>query len=261
MSALQAPNLLSPAIIYPDSDGKRMADNTKQALWIVVLWGNLTAMFREMAKVFVAMDHLWYPVKGEPEIRAAPDVYVVFGRPKGHRGSYKQWEEAGIAPQVAFEILSPGNDTMEMIEKQLFYEEYGVQEYYVYDPEKDVLVAYLREGDMLRPRRVRTTLVSPLLQIRFDLTGEEMVVFYPDGRRFLTFEDMEAERFSAVEAEKHARQHADEALKQADEARQRADRAEQRSRRVVELSRKARAGQASAAELQELEQLESELSP
>ena len=34
---------------------------------------------------------------------------VVFGRPKGYRGSYRQWEEGGIAPQVVFEILSPGN--------------------------------------------------------------------------------------------------------------------------------------------------------
>ncbi len=31
---------------------------------------------------------------------------VVFGRPKGDRGSYKQWLENQIAPQVVFEILS-----------------------------------------------------------------------------------------------------------------------------------------------------------
>lgn len=51
---------------------------------------------------------LWYPVESHPEIRTAPDVLVVFGRPKGHRGSYKQWEEDNIPPQVVFEILSPG---------------------------------------------------------------------------------------------------------------------------------------------------------
>ncbi len=39
----------------------------------------------------------------------APDVMVVFGRPKGRRGSYKQWQEDNIAPQVVFAILSPSN--------------------------------------------------------------------------------------------------------------------------------------------------------
>jgi len=32
------------------------------------------------------------------------------------------------------------------------------------------------------------------MQIRFDLTGPEMVVYLPDGRRFLTFEELQAER-------------------------------------------------------------------
>ena len=81
-----------------------------------------------------------------------------------------------------------------MILKHLFYEEHGVQEYYIYDPDQDTLVVYLREGDLLRPRRIRTTFVSPLLKIRFDLTGDEMAVFYPDGRRFLAFEELEAAR-------------------------------------------------------------------
>ena len=64
--------------------------------------------------MFVAGDLLWYPVEGKPSIRTAPDVMVVFGRPKGDRGSYKQWEEDGIAPQVVFEVLSPGNRAGEM---------------------------------------------------------------------------------------------------------------------------------------------------
>src|SRR5687767_8818799 len=85
-----------PAIVYPERDGKPMADNTKQFLWIQTIEGNLQSLFRDRADVFVAGDNLWYPVEGELEIRQAPDVYVVFGRPKGHRGSYKQWEEDNV---------------------------------------------------------------------------------------------------------------------------------------------------------------------
>ena len=98
-----------PAIVYPESDGQPIAENTLQFQWIVTIEGGLDALFINDPNVFVAGDLLWYPVEGEPTIRAAPDSMVVFGRPKGDRGSYSQWEEGGIPPQVVFEILSPGN--------------------------------------------------------------------------------------------------------------------------------------------------------
>jgi Uma2 family endonuclease len=51
-----------------------------------------------------------------------------------YRGSYKQWEEENIAPQVVFEILSPSNSASELTQKQNFYVQHGVLEMYVYDP-------------------------------------------------------------------------------------------------------------------------------
>src|SRR5271166_2796628 len=85
-------------IIYPDDDGQPMAENTLQFEWIVTIQGGLDAEFANDPNVFVAGDLLWYPVEGEPKIRQAPDAMVVLGRPQGYRGSYKQWEEDGIAP-------------------------------------------------------------------------------------------------------------------------------------------------------------------
>jgi len=99
---------LNRTIIYPDSDGKPMADNTLQFRWIVLIKENLECLFQEYADVFVAGDLLWYPVEGHPDVRVAPEAMVVFGRPKGERGSYRQWQENNIAPQVIFEILSLG---------------------------------------------------------------------------------------------------------------------------------------------------------
>jgi Uma2 family endonuclease len=224
-----------PPPIYPETDGKPMADNTKQLRWIVVLFGNLAALFRDHADVFVAADLFWYPVDGGPTIRAAPDALVVFGRPKGDRGSYRQWEEGNVPLTVVFEVLSPGNTVIEMANKLAFYEEYGVEEYYVYDPDSNVLMAYVRRGDVLRRVRPVDGHVSPRLGIRFDLSGSEMAIYRPDGQRFLTFEELEAARARAE---------------------QRASRAEQRAARLAELSRKARRGLASAEELQELDCLE-----
>jgi Uma2 family endonuclease len=236
-------NLLPPPpVLYPDSDGQPMSDNTRQLRWIVILFGNLSALFDGRADVFVAADLLWYPVEGQPELRNAPDVLVIFGRPKGDRGSYKQWEEDGVPVTVVFEILSPSNTVIEMGNKHAFYEEHGVEEYYIYDPDSNGLMAFVRRGDVLRRVRPVEGHVSPRLGIRFDVSGEELVVYRPDGRRFLTFPELETAR---QQAEQHAEQE-----------RQRAEQAERRAARLAELSRKVRRGQASAEELQELDRLE-----
>ncbi len=96
------------AIIYPESDGLPMADNTKQFRWITTVHGGLDAMFRHEQMVFVAANLLWYPVEGNPTIRAAPDILVAFNRPKGDRGSYLQWLEANIALRLLGISFLPG---------------------------------------------------------------------------------------------------------------------------------------------------------
>ncbi len=200
----------SAEVVYPDSDGKRMAENTKQLRWIVVLFGGLSALFRERVDVFVAADLLWYPEEGRPEINTAPDVYVAFGRPKGDRGSYKQWLEGDVAPQVVFEILSSTNDVWEMGDKLAFYDEHGVEEYYLYDPDRNRLDVYVRQGTVLRRQRNVREWTSPRLQIRFDLRGQEMVVYEPgpNGQPFRPFEEvraeLDAERARRLEAEGRA---------------------------------------------------------
>ncbi len=203
MSALVPPHPPRP-IEYPESDGKPMAENTKQARWIFLLYGNLLALFADVADVFIAADHFWYPVKGEPEVRQAPDVFVAVGRPKGDRGSYKQWEEGDVAPQVVFEVLSPSNDPIEMADKFDWYERFGVEEYYIYDPDRNRLVIYVRRGEVLRRVHPANGHVSPRLKIRFQLTSPEMTVYRPDGRPFLTFDQLEAERAREAEARRQA---------------------------------------------------------
>lgn len=49
----------SDSIIYPESDGKPMADNTKQFEWIVLIKKNLDLLFQDDPNVFVAGDLLW----------------------------------------------------------------------------------------------------------------------------------------------------------------------------------------------------------
>jgi Uma2 family endonuclease len=150
-------------VIYPDSDGQPMADNTRQFRYIVTIQGGVAAMFADRPDVFVAGDLLWYPVEGDNTIRAAPDTMVVFGRPPGDRGSYMQWREEGLAPQVTFEVLSPGNTRTEMTRKRQFYERYGVEEYYEYDPDRGTLKGWLRQDDRLESIPQMEGWISPRL--------------------------------------------------------------------------------------------------
>ncbi len=197
MNPLETP---AKPIIYPDSDGKPMADNTKQFDWIVTLVGSLQALFADDPQVFVAGDLLWYPVEGDNKTRIAPDALVAFGRPKGYRGSYKQWEEAGIALQVVFEVLSSGNTRKEMAGKLAFYERYGVEEYYLYDPDHGRLQGWRRQGGQLVEIVPMRGWVSPRLGVRFDLEGVDLCLTRPDGQPFASYLEV-AKRAEAAEAE------------------------------------------------------------
>lgn len=224
--AVDTPEQPQATIIYPDSDGKPRADDTKQAETMVTLYDNLRAMFAENPDVFVAMDLLWYPVEGKPHIRVAPDVMVVLGRPKGHRGSYKQWEEEGVAPQVVFEVLSPGNRRAAMNAKRRFYAKYGVQEYYIYDPDTGKWQGWQRRGKRLMRIKDMVGWRSPLLGIVF----RQGHVEYPgllraNMRPFLTFEELE--RLAEME---HLRAEAER--QRAEQERQRAERLAQRLREL-----------------------------
>lgn len=204
---------------YPSSDGKPMAENTLQFRWIVVLKENLDAAIPD----FVAGDLLWYPVEGDNKIRQAPDVMVALGRPKCDRSSYRQWEEENRPLHVVFEVLSPGNRIGEMYKKLRFYERYGVEEYYVIDPENQSLLVMLRQGDQLIDVPEVDGFVSPLLGVRFAHEGEELVVYRPDGIRFQSFKELMDRAESETRRADGEAKRAEAEARRADEATARAE--------------------------------------
>jgi Uma2 family endonuclease len=230
--AIEAHALPAAKIIYPTSDGQPMAENTRQFRWIVTIQGGVDALFKDDPNVFVAGDLLWYPQEGAPSIRRAPDTMVVFGRPKGDRGAYLQWEEANIAPQVVFEVLSPGNRQAEMARKFQFYSDYGVEEYYIYDPDAGDLVGWLRDDGQLRVIEQMEGWRSPRLGVRFGLEAGDLVITRPDGARFLSYLELEALR--AAESQR-ANQESQRANQEAARANQEAARAEQLAARLRAL--------------------------
>ncbi|MCC5637761.1 Uma2 family endonuclease [Nostoc sp. CHAB 5844] len=214
----QLPSSTKKSIIYPETDGQPIAENTKQFELIVLIKKNLDLLFANEPNVFVAGDLFWYPVEDDNMTRRAPDVMVAFGRSKGDRGSYLQWQEDNIPPQVVFEILSPSNTAKEMIVKYKFYDRYGVEEYYIYDPQTTELSGWLRSENELAEIPQMINWVSPRLGIRFELSDGELQIYRPDGQKFLTYLELAQQREQAQIAAEQERQRAEQERQRAEQA-------------------------------------------
>ena len=99
----------------------------------------------------------------------------------------------------------PGNRQKELDRKLLFYGRYGVEEYYLYDPDKNDLSGWLRSQGQLDVIEDVENWVSPRLQIRFELTEETLQLYHPDGEKFASTLEVEQklqrERQRAEQAE------------------------------------------------------------
>ena len=221
---------------YPSSDGERLADNMLQFRWIMAIQGGIDTLFLADPNVLVAGDCLWYPVEGDNTIRVAPDTMVIFGRPKGDRGSYIQHREAGIPVHVAIEVLWPGNRRGEMQRKLKFYERHGVEEYYVLDPDFARHKGYLRQDDKLVPIPDLFGWTSPRLRIRFEMNQTEKKVLRiigSDGRLFEPYTVLAQKLDKSERLVDEERLRADEERLRAGDERLRADEERLRAERLL----------------------------
>ncbi|OJW18763.1 MAG: hypothetical protein BGO49_23285 [Planctomycetales bacterium 71-10] len=182
---------------FPTSDGKPMADSISQYRWMVTIQEGLDLLFRDQ-EVLVACNILWYFDKTDPKKRVAPDVLVAFGRPRGDRGSYKQWFEE-IPPHVVFEIHSKGNRPGDMLRKLHQYDALGVEEYYYYNPIDGWLRGWIRDEGEFRPIVMIEGWTSPRLGVTFENTMiiEGMVIRGPDGEPFQHAQEVYQDRLVA----------------------------------------------------------------
>jgi Uma2 family endonuclease len=78
-----------------------------------------------------------------------------------------------------------------MVLKFQFYERHGVEEYYMYDPDRLELSGWIRDAGRLKPIDRMDGWASPRLGIRFqfDESGE-LKIYRPDGRPFATYVEL-----------------------------------------------------------------------
>jgi Uma2 family endonuclease len=208
----------SQPIEYPCGDGQPMAETWLHVQAIMLLHQALEDFFRSrhQSDAFVASDLFWYWQEGSPALKVAPDVMVVPGVGAGPRRSFLSWEENGAIPAAVFEMASEGTWREDVDDKYDRYEQLGVREYFLFDPEGLYLVPRL-QGYRLNGtayRRLRQTELAS--ELGFGLRAEGAMLRLVDLR---TGQPIPT-RAEAVEAERHR---ADTEKFRADAEKERAD--------------------------------------
>jgi len=111
-----------------------------------------------------------------------------------------------------FEIISPGNTVQEMGSKFQFYQKYGVQEYYVYNPHRNSLEGWYRKNNLLEGIKGIQGWISPNLGIKFELLAETLAIYGPDGEKFYSFVELDGLRQEQKERAEQAEKTIDEAI-------------------------------------------------
>jgi Uma2 family endonuclease len=186
------------------------------------LFGALKVFFSTHPDVYVAADMFLYYQEGNPKARTAPDVMVIKGVPNRERRIFKLWEE-GVPPCTVFEVISRSTWREDTITKTALYARLGVREYFLFDPDADVLeeqlIGFRLDEDMYLPISPEAdgTLASAELGLRFRVDGYMLRVLDPaTGQLIPTLEE-------AIRQAEAARLKAEAARAEAEAARAKAE--------------------------------------
>ncbi|OUL21262.1 Uma2 family endonuclease [Nostoc sp. 106C] len=206
-----ASNQLKTEIVYPDSDGKPMAESDPARDYLIYGVEALDIYFQDRDDVYVSGNLFIYYKKGIPSAVVAPDVFVVFGVEKKKRLSYKVWEEGKKVPSFVLEITSATTQENDEIEKPLKYAALGVQEYFQYDPTGDYLNPQLKGRSLVEGKyqAIAPTLLadgvfsiySQVLSLDLRVIDRELRFYHPQTeKRLLSYKETEQARQAAEQA-------------------------------------------------------------
>ena len=211
----------APTVVYPESDGKPMAETEYHRDIMIDFIQMLKHHFRDVSDAYVSGNLLMYYEEGNIRKSVSPDVFVVFGVSKKRRRTYRTWEE-GYTPDFVLEVASKSTYRQDLTHKKDLYASIlGVREYYIYDPYHEVdpyFLGYrLMDGAYKEIALVDERL--PSLVLGLELGEREGVFGLYDPRRSVWLQPL-AEQ---VKQEAQARQRADARAEQEAQARQRAE--------------------------------------
>ncbi len=158
----------------------------------------LKVYFQSRTDVYVSGNIMFYYEEGNPRKVFSPDVMVSLGVSGEYRRTYKLWEEKQF-PQVVFEISSRGTWGEDLNKKWLLFQQFGVKEYYIFDPEYDYLpeplIAYrLKRGELAKVGVKNNRIFSEEIGLEIVDTGEGLRLFDPASKQFMrTLAESESE--------------------------------------------------------------------
>ncbi len=191
---------------YPTSDGKPVAETDLHFDRVTYVAHGFKAFYAHRPDAYVGANLLVHYVPGNRRRHVAPDVFVAFGVPNHRRDRYLLWEEA--TPAFVLEITSESTRKEDQGSKRLLYAQWGVAEYFQYDPRQEYLQPAL-QGFRLRDGSYRPIAPTPAadglpgvhsesLGLHFRLRGLELRICDPaTGRELLTHAESERAREAA----------------------------------------------------------------
>lgn len=176
-------------IHYPESDGKPMAETDVHREQMNYLIETLKVHFQSRTDVYVSGNIMFYYEEGNPRKVFSPDVLVCFGVSGEDRRTYKLWEEKQF-PQVVFEISSRGTWGDDLNRKWFLFQQFGVKEYYIFDPEYDYLpeplIAYrLKRGELKQVPIKNSRIFSEEIGLEIVDTGKGLRLYNPETKQFM----------------------------------------------------------------------------
>ena len=232
---------------YPCEDNKPVESTVHDELCAYAK-AALRVRYAARREILVASNLGVFFERGNRRALVCPDMFVSFGAGRGHRSSYKVWEEVGV-PDFVLELLSANTWRRDVEVKPALYEALGVREFWIFDP-------LGRLSDPMIGRRLDASATyrpAPTLPDggwRSDVLGLDLVL-HAGGFRFrdpATGEILPDVVEAAAQRDQATAQR-DEAAAQRDEA------AAQRDEAAAQRDKEAAARQAAEARVVELEAL------
>lgn len=165
------------------NEEEEMSETTLHFALINYLYNALKLFLSDRADCFVAGNlRISYDEKN-PLKWYAPDIMIAFGVENRERTSYHLATEKTM-PQVIFEVASEQTADRDVGEKYLDYARLGVEEYYLLDPEKNLLpaalIAYQRDnGRLLQAKAQNNRIFSARLGLEIVNTDDGFRLFNP----------------------------------------------------------------------------------
>ncbi len=207
------------ADLYPESDGKPMADTDLHYKWIVWLRQVLEGHFAQNPEVYISGNIMMYDIEGPLRTATSPDILVSFGIGQKLRRTYKVWEE-GKAPDFVMEFTSRRTHRNDLDGKVAHYASMGITEYFLYDVDRRYLPTPLMGFRLVDgvynevSPDIDDGLRSEVLNLDFHLEDTGLAIYDPDAMKWL---QTPAEAAKALaEQEKTRADHESEARQKAE---------------------------------------------